>query len=193
MSELKFSCPRCGQHIECSKAASGHIIHCPACCAELRIPFSAAPVNGEPPKAELIIHGSSNGTPAGAGTPGNAVSMNGKELHCRCPVCQSHLRIPASVAAQPDDVFPSAELVSKSPDAHPPKPAAPVGDGASATPLTEREQHIAAERAARTVSLYPQMKPRLDLLGAKSSVPPQDNPSPADEKVEDWMKKAANE
>src|SRR3954465_10011202 len=53
MSELKFSCPACGQHISCSKAAGGHVIHCPACCAEMRIPLGSVAGNSEL-KAELI-------------------------------------------------------------------------------------------------------------------------------------------
>ncbi|HXE41757.1 MAG TPA: hypothetical protein VN516_01940 [Candidatus Baltobacteraceae bacterium] len=100
MSELKFSCPACGQHIMCSKAYGGNVIQCPNCKAELRIPFSNVTVNGELSelKAERIIDNPGHDTPS-----------------------------------------------------------------KSATMLTEREQKIAAERAARSVSLYPQMKPRLNL------------------------------
>jgi len=101
-----------------------------------------------------------------------------KELQCRCPVCQSNLKIPASIAAQPADTFPLAELVSK-PDS---KPA----NEAPSPPMTEREQKIAAERAARVVSLYPQMKPRLNLvLGDKTAPVSKDGENPP------WMKEAA--
>ena len=52
--------------------------------------------------------------------------------------------------------------------------------------MTEREQKIAAERAAREVSLYPKMKPRLDLvLGEKPSAESKNDENPP------WMKEAA--
>src|SRR5690242_21488678 len=57
MSELKFICPACNQHISCEKAYVGHKLPCPTCGAELRVPFSNSP-GGAPnalPRAELII------------------------------------------------------------------------------------------------------------------------------------------
>jgi hypothetical protein len=160
MCELKFSCPACGQHISCSKAAGGHVIHCPNCCVELRIPLNGMVGSGEPPelKAELVIHGSNHN---GANSA-NIACADGKELHCRCPVCQSKLRIPASIAVQSADIFPSAELVAKSSETLA-DTAKPMQSAAAETPMTEREKKIAAERAARSVSLYPKMKPRLNL------------------------------
>lgn len=101
MSELKFSCPACGQHVACSKASGGDVIHCPNCEVELRIPFSNVTMNGaiSELKAERMTDNSNHGVLSG-----------------------------------------------------------------TATALTEREQKIAAERAARDVSLYPKIKPRLNLL-----------------------------
>lgn len=101
MSELKFSCPACGQHVACSKASGGDVIHCPNCEVELRIPFSNVTVNDKfsDLKAERIVDNSLHDDHSGA-----------------------------------------------------------------ATALAEREQKIATERAARSVSLYPKIKPRLALL-----------------------------
>jgi hypothetical protein len=174
MDDLKFSCPACGQHISCGKAYGGHVIHCPNCCAELRVPFSDSHHELSEVKADLVTTGSGPHAAPETGAGKTVAVPDGKELHCRCPVCQSHLRIPAAAAAQPDDVFPSAELVLQPGETarEAPKPAAEAA--APAPPLSEREQHIAAERAARPLSLYPQMKPRLDLLlGGKSKNEPE--------------------
>jgi len=37
-TELKFSCPCCGQHIRCDEAYSGKPISCPACKANIQVP-----------------------------------------------------------------------------------------------------------------------------------------------------------
>jgi len=190
MSEIKFSCPACGQHISCSTAYCDSAIHCPNCRTEIRVPCSPDfNKSSEPPKLKLQSSTNSSNQPASVGVNGigkTAPAANEKELHCRCPVCQSNLRIPASAAAQSDGVFPPAELVLKPGEKkdHSPQPDL---EPAAVTPvMTEREQKIAAERAARAVSLYPKMKPRLDLvLGEKPS------PEPKDEENPPWMKEAA--
>ena len=38
MSEFKFSCSHCGQHIKCDEQFSGRQIQCPACNVLIRIP-----------------------------------------------------------------------------------------------------------------------------------------------------------
>ncbi len=38
MTEFKFACPQCGQHIKCNEEASGRQIQCPACHHLIRIP-----------------------------------------------------------------------------------------------------------------------------------------------------------
>jgi len=187
MSEMKFSCPACSQHISCSTAYCDQAIHCPNCLTEIRVPCSAtANLNNTTPasKAPLPANGSGHG--AANGAQKIAPVADEKELHCRCPVCQSHLRIPASAAAQSGDVFPSAELVVTTPAAQPPRPAA---EPAAVTPLkTEREQKIAAERAAREITLYPKMKPRLDLVLGEKEKPSADS---KDGENPPWMKEAA--
>jgi len=37
-AEFKFSCPACGQHIQCSSAYSGKEINCPACRKQIWVP-----------------------------------------------------------------------------------------------------------------------------------------------------------
>jgi DNA-directed RNA polymerase subunit RPC12/RpoP len=38
MSEFKFNCPRCDQHLKCDEAFSGREIQCPTCNHLIRIP-----------------------------------------------------------------------------------------------------------------------------------------------------------
>jgi hypothetical protein len=47
MSEVKFSCPGCGQHISCDAALGGQQIACPSCQAAMVVP-GGAPAAPEP-------------------------------------------------------------------------------------------------------------------------------------------------
>jgi DNA-directed RNA polymerase subunit RPC12/RpoP len=38
MSEFKFNCPHCDQHLRCDEQSSGREIQCPACNMLIRIP-----------------------------------------------------------------------------------------------------------------------------------------------------------
>jgi len=38
MSQFKFSCPHCAQHLQCDERASGREIQCPNCQYLIRIP-----------------------------------------------------------------------------------------------------------------------------------------------------------
>jgi hypothetical protein len=40
MSEIKFACPHCDQHIACDESHGGRVIQCPACLGVMRIPQS---------------------------------------------------------------------------------------------------------------------------------------------------------
>lgn len=42
MSEFKFSCPQCEQHLQCDERLSGKQIQCPACNHLIVIPPSPA-------------------------------------------------------------------------------------------------------------------------------------------------------
>ena len=44
MSEFKFTCPQCGQHILCDTQWSGREINCPACQQALVVPSVGPPV-----------------------------------------------------------------------------------------------------------------------------------------------------
>ena len=189
MSELRFECPSCGQNVECEKAYGGHVIHCPNCCAEIRIPFSntAIPTELSVPKAQLV-------DPATAKPVMAAAADAHREFVC--PVCKSELRAPAHASTPPETGLPTAELIHREPE--PPKEECPpeekkkepLPEQRSATadkPVapepsahkthTEHEQEIAAARAARPVQANSTLKPRLDYILSSAQTPPA-NPTP---------------
>ena len=43
MSEIKFACPQCGQHISGNEQWSGHQIQCPTCATTLTVPGAPPP------------------------------------------------------------------------------------------------------------------------------------------------------
>ena len=44
MSELKFSCPHCAQHISCDSAWAGLSIQCPSCQQQIAVPSAGVPL-----------------------------------------------------------------------------------------------------------------------------------------------------
>ena len=52
MSEFKYACPVCGQHIRCDSTQSGSVMDCPTCFQKIIVP--QAPANADSP---LIITG----------------------------------------------------------------------------------------------------------------------------------------
>jgi hypothetical protein len=45
MSEIKFACPQCGQHISGNEHWSGHQIQCPTCATTLTVPGALPPAS----------------------------------------------------------------------------------------------------------------------------------------------------
>jgi hypothetical protein len=131
MSDLKFSCPSCGQHIQCEESHIGENIPCPGCAILIRVPANAAIVTNS---AAPIVTPSS--TPA---------------------------------------AIPGIETVPTLEENFQSDPGTPIP---SAPPLTEREQQIAAARAARPVVPTPAVKPRLSFILSGGEAPaPQENES----------------
>ena len=48
MSDLKFNCPSCGQHIKCDESHAGENLPCPGCAHLIRIPHDAEIVRDSP-------------------------------------------------------------------------------------------------------------------------------------------------
>jgi len=127
MSDLKFTCPSCGQHIQCDQDYANERIPCPNCGTVVRVPVDAPIV----PQ-----------TPAPAAAPPSPNTANGLVV----PTLEENF-FQESGAAVP-----------------------------STPPLTEREQQIAAARAARPVIPQPAVKPRLSyILNGGEAPPPAEN------------------
>lgn len=48
MSDLKFSCPSCGQHVQCDISHAGENIPCPSCAQLIRVPNQGDVVKPKP-------------------------------------------------------------------------------------------------------------------------------------------------
>jgi hypothetical protein len=130
MSDLKFSCPSCAQHIQCDESYAGERIPCPSCAALVRVPVDAPIVVKTPPPTE----------PAATATTGGGVPV--------VPTLEENFLEESGT----------------------PLPASP--------PLTEREQQIAAARAAHPVQPASTVKPRLSFILSGGAAPvPEENHS----------------
>lgn len=73
MSEFKFSCPHCGQHIQCDISYSGAQINCPSCQKSIVVPQAPRMVTPPPPVQPLPSPGlstrQSTGAPSLTGAP----------------------------------------------------------------------------------------------------------------------------
>lgn len=122
MSDLKFTCSSCGQHIQCDQDYSNERIPCPNCGTVVRVPVDAPIVTKAPiPTADPP-------------TPATAKGLDVPTL---------------------EDNFLQ--------ESGTPVPSTP--------PLTEREQQIAAARAARPVVPMPAVKPRLSYILSGGEAP----------------------
>jgi hypothetical protein len=54
MSELKFACPVCEQHICCNKTCVGRVVTCPTCEADIRVPICDNPFEKSMPRGLLV-------------------------------------------------------------------------------------------------------------------------------------------
>ena len=124
MSDLKFSCPSCGQHVQCDEAHAGENIPCPACAQLIRVPVSATVVPVETPKAVTenpFAHDESkvSYTPAEAAkeTPAekaptleeNLAGASSSESGSRPPLTEREQKIAAARATRPIEVTPTVK------------------------------------------------------------------------------------
>jgi ribosomal protein S27E len=183
MNVLKFECPGCGQHLECDSSLGGDVIHCPRCCAELRIPFGgSADIPGTIKRAEMILHAPAAAPPSPQGSqpPAQPAPAALEPMEVLCPVCQSQLRVRAEVS-KPGSVPPVAELARKGELKD--QPAQTSGKPEENHPdldhmtLEERERQIAAAREAHPIQLNPPVKPRLSyILSGEAPLPGKETP-----------------
>ena len=118
MNDVKFSCPSCGQHIQCDETHTGENLPCPGCARLVRVPSNADVIPEAPAPATAPL-----------GTGGDAV-----------PTLEENFLAESGT----------------------PLPTNP--------PLTEREQQIAAARAAHS-SPTQTVKPRLSFILSGGEAP----------------------
>lgn len=118
MSDVKFTCPSCGQHIKCEESHIGENIPCPGCAHMVRVPPNATFVPETPPTATV-----------------NPFAV---------PTLEENIIAEKTGAASPSD-----------------------------PPMTEREQQIAAARAAHAQTA-PVIKPRLSFILSGGQAPPRE-------------------
>src|SRR5437016_5100709 len=94
MSTVKFECPVCNQHMECERACSGDVIHCPGCGAQIRVPFhNPAELDGTASRAELVALApptSASHDPSPAATHHES---DKREATVNCPACHAELKV----------------------------------------------------------------------------------------------------
>jgi hypothetical protein len=75
MSEFKFSCPHCEQHLQCEEQLSGRQIQCPNCHVLIRIPAvpgKTVEYNPESGKTWATF------VPSGGAETGRGIALGGK-------------------------------------------------------------------------------------------------------------------
>jgi hypothetical protein len=164
--------------MECDRACAGDIIHCPRCCAELRIPFTEIP--GSILRAELILHApKAPAAPAAAPPPAPTLAAPPPATDAICPICESHLRVRNETANS--GAPPLAQLIKKgepkSTQSNPPDKVEESHPDLAHMTLEERERHIAAVREAHPVQVNTQMKPRLSYVLSGEKPPPPEKPA----------------
>ena len=98
--DIRFNCPRCGQHLTVDESEAGRTVNCPSCNEPIEIPGSAAQPPQSPPPVPV--------TPVVKQTP---PSVRGRLIKCRdcghaisskatsCPACGAPVKQPNYAAA----------------------------------------------------------------------------------------------
>ncbi|HSU56479.1 MAG TPA: hypothetical protein VLT36_20640 [Candidatus Dormibacteraeota bacterium] len=167
MSLVKFECPVCNQNMECERARSGDIIHCPGCGAQIRIPFhNPAELEGALSRAELVAPAAAPATSPEASTAAGHKEPEKREATVNCPACQAQLK----VVIPADSHGPTTTLLSAPARREPTHPVSPHTGGEGEhldfahMSLEEREKQIAAAREAHPIRANPVVKPRLEYI-----------------------------
>jgi hypothetical protein len=161
--------------MECERACSGDVIHCPGCGAQIRVPFhQPSEIDGTYSRAALVA-------PATAGAPAPDVPPTAprhetekREATVNCPACHAELKVVIPVNSEAAS---TTLLHSASPAAH--EPSSPAS--AAAEPehpdfahmsLEERERQITRAREAHPIQVNTNPKPRLEYVLAGKAPPP---------------------
>jgi hypothetical protein len=165
MSSVKFECPACSQHMECERACSGDVIHCPGCGAQIRVPFhNVAEIDGAFSRAELVAPATPDAAAPNVEAPIAHHEGEKREATVNCPACHAELKvvIPANSHAASTTL-----LHGPPPVAHEPGPASTETEqhpDFAHMSLEERERQIARAREAHPIQVNTNAKPRLEYV-----------------------------
>ncbi len=95
MSDLKFNCPSCGQHIKIDESHAGENLPCPGCAHLIRVPHDAEIVNETPPPTNTVGAGISK-VPT---LEDNFLKESGTPLPTPPPVTEREAQLAAARAA----------------------------------------------------------------------------------------------
>lgn len=205
MTELRFNCPSCGQHIQCSPECANQNVPCPACATLIRVPADAELTDSpgvaaeenpfqasekpkvsyadaeEPSQPQKETLSPLRPAPRVDNKPVSAVR---EQLEAARPSAQSSELLCTCPVCRSElriSVTPKSQAVSHSGDklSH----SAAFQGATEHLSVAEREKKIAAAREANPVK--PVAKPRLDKILSNEStkiefVPPQ-QPNSAEE------------
>ena len=82
MSDMKFSCPQCGQNIGCDEAWAGHQLECPACHNSIVVPQLQRP----PAASPVSVPVREPAKPAGAKLATGVTQVPRSTAHAPAPV-----------------------------------------------------------------------------------------------------------
>ena len=101
MSDLKFTCPSCAQHIQCDQDYANERIPCPSCGTVVRVPVDAPIVTKAPIPAAVPPTTPKGGTPAVPTLEDNFLQENGTPVPTAPPVTEREQQLAAARAAHP--------------------------------------------------------------------------------------------
>lgn len=97
MSDLKFSCPSCGQHIQCDESYAGENLPCPGCAHLIRVPNDATAVPVTPAAAANPFGGYGQSVPT---LEENFLAESGTPPATNPPLTEREQQIAAARATQ---------------------------------------------------------------------------------------------
>lgn len=97
MSDLKFNCPSCGQHIKCDESHAGENLPCPGCAHLIRVPHDAEIVREVPPPPPANTSGA--GIAEVPTLEDNFLAESGTPLPTPPPVTEREAQLAAAKAA----------------------------------------------------------------------------------------------
>jgi len=140
MSEFKFACPTCGQHIAGDERWAGLQIKCPACQADMMVPPLETPATQAPPPVRLTL-AAAPAAPAQAAPAAHAAPT---------PPAPASTPVRLTLAAAP---APAAHAAPAPPASMPPRPAAGPAPKPYTPSYLQPERKPGKARAILTVAI----------------------------------------